>query len=676
MSFRVGFALAVVLLLLAAVLRIWDLSTLPAGLHRDEITDIRVAETIRQGNIEVFYNVGNEGREGLYHTLLTVVTGVVGNGLLGYHIVSVWVSLLALALVYTLVTRLFGALAGVSALALLTVNMYFILAGREVEREIVLPVIVTGVMLGLARGLSVYRYTHPRLPLNTIFAALGLLLGLGFYIHPAHFLIVLFSVIFIIYLMSREQLSQQTMGYLRFMILVMIIVATPYLISSIRLPDLSGFRRLWGDFDITQHSPFQAYLNGLGGLFFLGDANPVHNIPGRPLIDLISGLLLLVGVLTGLLNWRLPRYALPLIAGVVLTPVVFLANTSPNFSQYLVLLPLVALFFGLGVSSLYRAMRTQLARRVFGLGLLLLLGFNLVWLMVDLFERWPQQSQVYTAYHSRLGQIARYLDLTAGEWPTLICDSRGPSSVSTDNLRDTDMILLMMNRKNIAPRFADCGSGLVFINGGDGQQIVLPEADTLEKMHPYLRRWMSLGEIVTAPDVPPNSIVRLSVSGALADTIGRFTTTAPAGYAPEAPGANELAVPPVPFGGNIAFLGYDEKPTLDYTQGGIITSITYWRADGRIPPDLRIFTHVLSDPVSIAAQNVTISTDVSQLQSRDIFIQITFVPLPLSIPEGAYSISVGAYDLASSSPMPVLENGQPRGTRLFLGQIMVRKADG
>lgn len=671
MSFRVGFALAVVLLLLAAILRIWNLPLLPVGLNDGEITDIRVTETARQGTIEVFYDLGGEGREGLYHIVLAVVTGVIGNGQFGYHIFSVWVSLLTLVLVYALVTRLYGPRAGIAALALLTVNFFFILAGREVSREILLPGLTAAIMLLLARGLAVYKAINPRLPLNTIFAALGFLLGVGFYIHPSHFFIVLFSILFIVYrLMNGPKLSEQTMGYLRFSLLVMVIVATPYLISSIRLPQLSGFQRLWGDYDITHTSPFTAYLNGLGGLLFMGDTNPVYNLPGRPLIDLGSGLLVLVGLLAAIRAWRAPRYALPLIAAACLSPVVFLANDSPDFPQYLIFLPLIALFFGLGVSTLYKTILTANGRRLAWVGFLALFVFNLAWVIPDFYRNWPALPDVYTAYRARLGQIAHHLDMTADEIPPLICDV---SPRSPDTLRDTDLILLMMNRENVNPRFADCGSGFVFISGGEGQQVVLPEANTLSNMHPYLRQWVEQGEMVEAPNFPPDAIVNLMVADELADRVGRFTTTAPAGYAPEAPGDDDLVAPPVQFGDNLTFLGYEEKPTTDYTPGGIVTSITYWRADGVLPPSVRLFTHVLADPAAIAAQTDTISVDVRQLQPRDVFIQITFVPLPFSIPEGVYSLSVGAYKSTTNERLHVLDDGQPRGDRLFLGQITIRR---
>src|SRR5262249_33108249 len=159
------------------------------------------------------------------------------------------------------------------------------------------------------------------------------------------------TVLFIIYrLSSPPPLSGQTLSYLRFSLLVMIIVVTPYLISTIRLPDLSGISRLWGDYNIAQVSPIQSFVDGFAGIFLLGDKNPAHNIPGRPLIDLIGGLLLLVGLLTAWRGRRQPPYALPLIAAGVLSPIVFLSAQSPDFPQYLVILPVLALFFGLGVS--------------------------------------------------------------------------------------------------------------------------------------------------------------------------------------------------------------------------------------------------------------------------------------------------------------------------------------
>ncbi len=673
LSFRAGFALAVGLLLLAAFLRLWDLPTLPSGFSEDEITDIRIAETIRLGNIEVYYDLGAQGgREGLYHIVLAAVTSILGNGPIGYHMLSVWVSLLTLAAVYALAVRLFGPLAGVAALALLAVNLPFILVGREVGREVLLPGLVTGVLVALARALAVYKRTFPRLPVNAAFGLLGALLGVGFYIHPVNFLILLFSLAFVIYRLTlKPPLSSQTNGYLRFSLLLLIIIATPYLISSIRLPDLSGVSRLWGDYQIAETSPVQSILDGFGGVLFRGDANPTHNLPGRPLIDLISGVLLLIGLLTAGRAWRQPRYALPLVALLCLLPAALLAPESPNFQRFMPLLPLIALFFGLGVATLYRSIISPVGRRLALLAALGLLLFNVVWLVRDLFHVWPAQAQVYTAYNGRLAQLAYYLDRSDDDKPTVICDSRLSQVGDLQVLTDTDLLLLMMNRENLNARLADCGIALILVNGGDGQQMIFSNPNMLANMHPYLRDWMNEGEALVG--LPEESAVQVAVAERLANRIGLFTTTAPVQFAPEAGLGETVAYPPVQFGGNITFLGYERPEVSTYRPGDILTSITYWRVDGIIPPDLRLFTHILADPAaSPTAQTDVISVDVSGLQPRDVFIQITFVPLPLSMPSGTYTVSIGAYQREGGERMAVLQNGTTRGTSLFLGQITVR----
>lgn len=669
MSSRVGYALAVVLLLVGAVLRIVNFATLPAGLNNAEIMDIRISERVRQGSIEVFYDLGHTGREGLYHTMQAVVTAVVGNGTLGYRMLSLWLGMLTLAAVYALAQRLFGALVGVAALALLSSNMWMIILSRQVARETVLPLLIALLLLMLARTLSIYRI-HSRLADNTAFALLGGLLGIGFYIHPDHFLIVLFCMIIIIFrLTAPQRLSRQTISYLLFSLLVMIIIAMPYLISSIRLPNLSGASRIFENYTLEGNPPFRALLDMLGGIFFMGDANAAHNLPGRPLIDLVSGLLVLIGLLMTIRHWRQGRYAILLIASLALLPTTFLTPQSPNFLTLTPLLPLLAMYFGLGVRTLYLSIIPR-ARPVLLLGGLALLVFNLYWVSSDLLVRWPAQPETEIAYHARVGRLASYLDQTAADMPTLICDSQRPLYAG-DVFSSTNLMLLMRNRKDVDLHFADCGTGMVFIDGGSRQQVIMPDPETLNGMQPYLKAWMDRGTL--SADMPTNSVILLEVAQPLADTVGRFTTTAPAGYAPDAPGGAGLAETPVRFGGNITFLGYERGSAAPFPPGGIVTTITYWRVDGAVPPDLRLFTHVLADPATApAAQNDTISVDVRQLESRDVFIQIVFVPLPVAIPPGQYGISIGAYTAANNVRLPVMDGDQMRGDRLFLGQIEVQ----
>ncbi len=670
MSSRTGFILALALLLLAAGIRLWELNALPPGVSDSEVLNIRVAEAVRQGRIEVFYNLsplGAEGgREGLYHMLLAVARSLAGGGTLGYRMLSVAVGMLLLALVYTLGARLYGSLAGLAALGLLAVGLWPALLARTIGPQTFVPLLVAAVMLTLALALPVCRPGSPsREPRTVAFAVLGLLLGVGFYIHPAAFFIALGALAFIVFMVaSPRRLPPRTLSYTGFAVLVAFIIAVPYVISSIRLPELAGAGRLFDGYNLAAHPPLQAVIDTISGLFFVGDASPARNLPGRPLLDLFSGVLVLLGLLTALRQVRYPRYALLLIMFVALLPAAIFVPAAPDFGAMAVLLPVVALLFGLGVTTLYHSLRGW-ARRVFALALLALLAFNLYWLATDLFVRWPALDAVQQVYHGRAGALARYLDRTAADLPTVLCvPARGASA---PRLTDAQRIMVLMNRDSSSLRLADCGIGLVLAQGGERQQVILTAPGGLQSASPPLRRWLEMGVPLAQDGVPPDTVIIMDVAQPLADQIGAFTTTALAAYAPDAPGGEEQVYPPVRFGGNITFVGYEANTTHAFKAGDVIPAVTYWRVDGPLPPDMRLFTHVLADPVSIAAQTDIISVLPASLRPRDLFIQVTYVTLLDSTPPGEYDMSIGVYQNSDKTRMPVLDgSGQQRGTRLFL----------
>lgn len=669
MSSRVSYALAVALLLLAFGLRVWQLGTLPPGFHDEEIRDLRITETIRAGRVEVFYDLGDEGREGLYHMLMAATTSLTGGGLIGYRILSVWIGMLSLALVYALGVRLFSPLAGLAALALLVVGMWPIVLARGIERETLLPAFISATVLALAYAFSISQRRIRHNPTTAGFSALGILLGLGFYVHPDAFLVVLVSMAFIAYRVIRKAVSRRILSFISFAILVMLIIATPYLISSIRLPELGGAGRLLQHYFPLAKPPLQAIGDSLSGIMVVGDADPSRNLPKRPLVDLVSGLLIAIGLVITIRYWRQPRFLLPLTFFVALVPIAFLATDSPNFLAFSPILPLMALFFGIGVSTAYNSL-PKTTRPVMALGLIGLLVFNIVWMTRDLFHGWPQTPDTQRVYLSRLGQLAHHIDLTAADTPTIICTRNlHEPNAPRPQLSPVEIITtFMMHRRSAPLRYADCGTGMIMANGGEHQQVILPDENMLETIHPYIHDWLLTGEPLAA--MPTDSVIIMNVAQPLADTIGLFTTTAPVSYAPEATGGEKVVFPPVSFGGNITFLGYIPESST-YPPGGDVPIITYWRVDGIVPPDLRLFAHVLSDPSAIVAQTDTISVKADTLQDRDVFIQIIFVALPNSTPPGTYSISMGAYQDRSDMRLDVLDNLQPRGTRLFLNTINV-----
>jgi hypothetical protein len=272
---------------------------------------------------------------------------------------------------------------------------------------------------------------------------------------------------------------------------------------------------------------------------------------------------------------------------------------------------------------------------------------------------------VQQVYHGRAGALARYLDRTADEMPSVLCVPARAASRAP--LTDVQRIMLLMNSPADDLRLADCGSGLVLAQGGERQQVILTAPDGLASISPPLRRWLEQGVPLAQDGLPPDTVIVMDVAQALADQIGLFTTTVPVAYAPDAPGGAQQVFPPVRFGGNITFVGYEPNMTKSFKAGDVVTAVTYWRVDGPLPPDMRLFTHVLSDPASIAAQTDILSVWPASLRPRDVFVQVTYVTLLASTPPGEYDMSVGVYQNSDKTRMAVLDsNDQQRGTRLFL----------
>jgi len=675
LSKRLTYFIAAILLLLAAGLRLWNLTDLPPGWHDAEIQDVRLTETIRsQGRIEVFYNLSGEGQEGLYHTTQALITTVLGNGTLGYRMLSVWVGMLTLAFTYALATRLYGRFAGLASMGLLVVMMWAIILSRQVLVESMLPLLVTAVLLALAWSLPVYRRLRVGTTNTSAFAMLGFLLAIGLYLHPISLMLTLLSMSFIAYMVLAKQpfMSRRRLSYIGFAIVVMVILSIPYLVSSINRPDLAGAGRVFGEYN----GFFLSFADSLSGILFIGDQNPVFNLPGRPLVDLVSGFFVILGVGIAIRYWVQPRFLLLLLATAFLLPGAVLVNDPPDFVALAPLIPLVALFFGAGVEAI-AVNTTPVGRWTLAASLAALFAFNVYWLVDDLFVEWSHDEQMQLAYHAEQGRIAAYLDETVDDIPTIVCDSDWDvDHQSQPELDDLRLILLLMNDQEANLRRVDCRNGLLFAEGGARSQIVIPDDSIREAMHPHLREWL-MHNSSPPLEIVEDQVFVLDVSDALADMAGLFMTTSPLTYPPEAADSTERpqVEPPVRFGGNVTLLGYWRDVERVYTAGETLPVVTYWRVEGEIPRDLMLFTHVLSDPVTIAANRDYISVDPHLLQERDVFIQVTYIELPETMLAGEYIVSTGAYQGTDQMRLVVFEDEQPRGDRLFLYPVEIRASE-
>jgi hypothetical protein len=670
LSSRIAYVVAVGILLLSAFLRMTDLATLPQGISDDEITNVRLVGNAEQGDIRVFYPHVDGGREGLYHVIVALITTFTGEGTIGYRILSVWLSMISIAVIYTLARHLFNPVTALLSMGLLAVNMNSNLMAREISSEAFTIFVASATMLALARSLPIYRTIRAVTANTTSFASLGVLWGLSFYAHPSSLFIVLGSMVFIVYLLFIPRtMSRQRRSYTGFAILVMLIITMPYLISSLRLPELAASQRILQEYT---DGLLRSVVEGVLAIAFTGDTNPLYNLPGRPLVGAFSGLFMLAGFITCVYKWRDPRYMLVLMMAIFALPPAVVVENSPNFLKYGIILPQLMIFFGVGVYTIsqFPIFSDVVFQRMAIVGIISLFAFNLLWTWQDLFVHYKNHPDVVTTVNGELGQIAHYLDVTGNDIPTVICNSDWNMSEPSAKLNRTEKMLVMMNRATFMYREADCQHSFVFPNGGATEQIVLYDQETADAIYPYIQNWMVSGTYVT-DNVPRESIIQVELSQKLADTAGAFITTSPVAYAPEAVGAIAPVSPPIRFGDNLTLLGYQPDVERTYLPGETIDVITYWRVEGLIPKQLTLFTHVLSDPVTLFANRDLLSVNPSRLQERDVFIQVTQIHLPETALPIEYFISMGAYGESVDERLPTLQNDVPFGDRLFLYSIDV-----
>ena len=666
---RMSYFFIVLLLLLAAILRIYDLANLPQGFSDEEIINIRLVDNVRQGDIYVFYPGEDGGREGLYHLLIAFVTSFVGEGTIGFRILSVWLSMLSIAIIYTLGNHLFNPIVGILAAGMVTVNMSSILLARTVSSDATVLFLVSATMLALARSLPVYRRTRVVTSNVVSFATLGALLGIGFYLHPSSLFLVLGTMFYIVHLLYiRDVMSRQRRSYTGFAILLMLIISMPYLISSINLPQYSAGQRILSHY--TDGIP-RSIADGLLAIVHGGDMDPLHNLPGRTLVDTFSGLLMIVGIVICVLRRHRPRFMLMLIMFVLTLPAALIVENSPNFARMTVIMPQLAIFYGIGFYAVIRSpiFIDVVFRRMAIAGVLILLAWNIVWTWQDLFTDWRDNEAVVPLVNGEFGQIAHYLDVVGDEIPVVFCNPAWDVDQPEPTLNASDKTLLMMNRSEFVYHEADCANTLLLTNGGVRQHIVFFSADARAGVHPYLQEWLSHGQSVTG-NVPRHAIVELETEQLLADRAGALTTTAPLSYAPEI-AAPEPISPPIRFGGNLTFLGFEPDIERTFEPGDMVDVITYWRVEGELASDLTLFTHILPEPFTPVGNRHLIGVNPVLMHGRDVFIQSTLVTLPDGALPGKYTVSVGGFRPSAEARLPVLKDEQPHGDRLFLYEIEV-----
>lgn len=675
--------LPLLILLVAAVLRLYGLGHIPPGLTHDEADHGLTAWRIVNGVHAIYFTIGY-GREPFYDYATAVLMAIMGPTYLAGRLTAVFFSLLLLAAMYAWVRRALGRPLALLTLASLATSFWPLMTARQSLRSATLPVLFVLAVFFFWQGLKKvgsegWGVERRNLLLPTLYAPLlpfitaGLFLGVSFYTYiPAR---VLWGVVpaTAVYLTvaRRQRLTAVWLG-VALTLLVGLLIAAPLLLylranpgTEVRIGELQAPLTAAASGDLT---PLWRNLrSGLQIITIKGDPSARYNLPYQPLLPPLMGFFFYLGLLTAV--WQVirslrfsPTKKMPLTSpttAVCLALLWLLAGLSPSLitgaewsmTQAIGMQPVLYLFPALGVVQLVRfgfyvgPLQRNPAIRWGMIGVLW--GLTAVFATNDYFNRWANDPHVRVQYEATMVAAMHYLNQSG----------RGDVAISTITPSEfhTPALAQITLNSRVTPHWFDGRSSLL-----------LPKSPTSTLILPGFTP-LPAALAAFLPPQPPAEVLPLRPT----DLDRPLTIYQVDGAATLAAMQNQLTPPPAPtrFGTALALLGYGVVPAAP-TPGSVVQLLTLWQVE-RPLPHAQLFAHLLGQDGAPIAQADLLGVPGETWQPGDYFLQLHELWLGEETAVGSYTLAVGLYTTNDKQRTAVWVNEQPSGDLLPLTPLSI-----
>lgn len=658
------------ILLLAAALRLAQLTQIPPGVTHDEANHGREAIGVLDGELRYFFPY-NYGSEPMYSYTVAGAMALLGENVLALRLVNVAFSLATIAMTYAWANRAFDRRVALITAVLLALSFWPLASSRQALRAGMLPF-----FMGTAVWFFwlFWRKNKRRTIWPVLGFALALLAALHIYL-AARVAWVLFPLFLLYLALVNRPLAKRGWWQTITGLGLTAVLVTPMLIYLQQNPEVQPRVSMLDNAlqALRAGNLTPIFTNARDALlaFFwpgYGDQFLAYNIPGRPVFDPLTALFFLLGLFVAL---RFTIYRLPLTI-----------NHSPFTIHYSSAFVLIWFFSGI-LPSLITGPTANTTRNLAALAptfLLPTLGFvsaldwllarlklrhkkdwvlgttAVAWLLLagfwhgwDYFTAWAQDPEVRTAY--QVTQIAMFAYVNQREEEALLSTALpGPAH---------DPSIALMTYPQARLRWSDARYALLW-PGGEAAHAIIPASTP---PHPFFAPWLR-----------PLEEVNLR----LTDLDRSFTY-----YALTAPPVEWLQRAPIANFDDGALLRYAAWLEGEAVAGKTAVLLTLWqvtdptRLGPRVPPanttDTVLFTQILHEG-GVLAQRDSLEAPTWQWQTGDVIAQLHPIAIPADAPAGRYRTIVGMYDRASGARLPVLaENGRTLETFADAPPLMIKR---
>ena len=366
--------LPVIVILVAIFFRLYSLDTIPSGLLWDESWNGLDTVAVLNGERPIFFTE-NFGREPIFIYLQAISVAVLGQTTLALRAVSAVLGILTVVVAYLLARRMFDARVALLTSGWLTLSLWHVIFSRMGLRTISLPLFLAVGFYCLWRGLEEgARHASPvptmtNSPRPVIWFALGgIVMGLSLYTYStarfAPFVIV--ALASYVALLHRRLLRQALPGLVLALILTTLIFLPEGLFF---LSNPASFLERAQEVTIVNPALQKGDLgqtlldsasHTLGMFATRGDSNWGRNLPGWPIFDPLSAILMVLGIALAIRRFRQPAYGLILIwLAVMIIPGLIATKETPNYLRVTGIIPAVFILPALAAGWLWEVWETH-----------------------------------------------------------------------------------------------------------------------------------------------------------------------------------------------------------------------------------------------------------------------------------------------------------------------------
>lgn len=661
--------LLLLVVLLAAFLRLLQLESLPPGLYHDEAYNGLDALSLAQGKTfpqfyegwelyaqdahadnppmptrwPVFFE-GNYGREPLHIYLMAVSIWLFGPTPFAIRLVPALSGVLAVLLTYFAAKELLAAkekppnddqspitnlqshipVLAAFFLAVLVPAIHFSRFGLRVM--VFVPVEMLTVIF-FWRGYNLSQVAvSPGHRVTWSFLLAGFFLGLGIYIYAAARLFPLLFILFVLFWAWRDWSGlRQNVLNIGGMVAVTVLTALPLLLYFWRYPYFFVFRIAYvanKGLGTVEDQPLLTWLLNVGrvvrGLYWQGETHLRHNLPGRPYLDPFQAIFFTLGLVQTIRQKLNPRTVFLLLWLLVMLLPTIMSGDAPHFGRMTGAAGVVAIVAAVGLVWLGEWIMVNGKRSpktfhflLFTFYFLLLAG-SLTFTLHDYFGRYANHPQLAADFYRPDWEMGQF----AAE------QSAGTAVYLTPTQEEMATIYFALADPDGIRSFA--GTGALIPAGR-------PDAAALYLVRPEIgNSWQRLTRFFADYEIDQSR-----------DDFWALHVPESSSQAIEAVVAAETAVS---FASTIQLLGWSVQTEANRVQVNLA-----WQALAEMPLAYTAFVHVLDGSGQIVAQldRQPEGYPTTDWQPGEVVADTYTIALPDGPPPGPFILQTGFYDLAT-----------------------------